>query len=120
MEGFSCSCLHSGRAWLRYSQPGCQFCPWTKGRAWIFGEFLGNSDGVVSVHRSHLLNCMLQGPQGAPGVPGVNGSPGPVGPQGPKGAPGISVKVKHRRIGVSSFIAQRGGLTLRRSVSLQV
>lgn len=39
-EGFfSCLCLHSGRAWLRHSQPGCQFCPWTKGRTWIFSEF---------------------------------------------------------------------------------
>lgn len=38
-EGFlSCLCLRSGRAWLRHSQSGCQFCPWTKGRAWIFSE----------------------------------------------------------------------------------
>lgn len=55
-----------------------------------------------------FLTCLLQGPQGPPGVPGVNGSPGPVGPQGPKGAPGISVKVKHRRIDVSSFVTQQG------------
>lgn len=113
MKVFRRACVFvQGEPGYVIASPDANFVPGRKGEPGssvrFFGFFFSNSDGVVSVYRSHPLNCMLQGPQGPSGVPGVNGSPGPVGPQGPKGAPGISVKVKHRRIRVSSFITQRG------------
>lgn len=109
MKVFCCACVFiQGEPGYVIASPDANFVPGRKGEPGSsVSFFFSNSDRVVSVHRSHLLNCMLQGPQGPPGVPGVNGSPGPVGPQGPKGAPGISVKVKHRRIGVSSSVMQR-------------
>lgn len=86
-------CFHSGRTWIRYSQPGCKFCSWTKRGAGTSSESEKIRLVFLIIKKVKVIYWMVQGLQGLPGVPGANGSPGQPGMSGPPGLPGLSVKV---------------------------